>query len=282
MRGKLSLVILFALTIAIIGGFLWFWPAIPQPLAYHQFADQRPLFGVPHFGNVVSNLPFLIVGVWGLTFMASARSRRPGAFLESAERWPYWTYFLGLALTAVGSAYYHADPGNFRLVWDRLPLTITFMALFTAILAERLDWRLAAWLLAPLVGLGMASVLYWHWTELYGVGDLRFYLIVQFFPLIALPLLLIFFRPRYTAGGDLIAALACYVLAKILEALDAQVYTQGGIVSGHTLKHLVAGLAAYFVLHMLQHRRPLPARDDSDAQKRKTAPANLADAVADA
>lgn len=250
------------LLVAIIlgAGILAFLVAIPpfaQPLAYHNFADQRPLLGVPHMLNVASNLPFLVVGAAGLIFMASPRSQRPGTFLHRVERGPYWLYFIGLTLTAVGSSYYHADPTNARLTWDRLPLTVTFMALVTAVLAERLSWRLAGWLLGPLIALGMASVLYWHWTEEQGAGDLRYYLLVQFVPLVALPLLFLLFRSLYTGTGELIAAIGCYLLAKLLELLDGQVYAQGGIVSGHTLKHLVASVSAYFVLRMLQTRRPL-------------------------
>lgn len=170
-------------------------------------------------------------------------------------------YFWGLVLTGIGSAYYHADPTNARLTWDRMPLTITFMGLFTAILAERLWWKLADWLLGPLLALGIGSVVYWHMSEAYGVGDMRFYLIVQFFPMLILPILLLLFEPRYTGTPDLIAALACYVLAKILEILDGRIYSQGGLVSGHTLKHLIAGLSAFFILLMLQRRRPAPRAD---------------------
>ncbi len=251
--------LLLLLTAVVVGGFLLFCPTWPQPQEYHNFADQRPLLGVPHCLNVLSNLPFLIVGVAGLVFMAGPWSRRPGTFLEPAERWPYWVFFLGLALTGIGSAYYHADPNNARLTWDRMPLTVAFMGLFTAVLAERISWRLADWLLGPLVALGIASVVYWHWTETQGAGDLRSYFVVQFFPLLALPLLLLFFPSRYTGTADLVAVLGCYLIAKILELLDGQVYTQGGIVSGHTLKHLVAGVGPYFVLHMLQHRQPISA-----------------------
>jgi hypothetical protein len=256
---RLRIALLAVVALLGIGGFLVLWPPIPQPLEYHNFADQRPLLGVPHCLNVLSNLPFLIVGVAGLIYMAGPWSARPGAFLQPAERRPYWVFFLGLALTGVGSAYYHADPTNARLTWDRLPLTVAFMALFTAVLAERITWRLADWLLGPLVLLGMASVIYWDWTERQGAGDLRPYLIVQFFPLAALPLLFLFLPARYTGTGDLIAALGCYVVAKVLELLDGQLYAQGGIVSGHTLKHLVAGAGSYFVLLMLQRRQPLAA-----------------------
>jgi hypothetical protein len=246
-----------AIVLALVVAFLVAVPPLPQPLAYHDFADQRPLLGVPHVLNVVSNLPFLVVGVWGLAFMLSKQSNQSRIFLEPTERGPYWLVFIGLALTAIGSAYYHADPNNERLTWDRLPLMLTFMALFTAVLAERLSWKLAGWLLGPLVAAGMGTVLYWHWTEVLGAGDLRPYLIAHFLPLLVLPFLLVCFPARYTGTSDLVACLACYVLAKLLEWFDGQVYSQGGIVSGHTLKHLVAGLGSWFVLHMLQHRRPV-------------------------
>ena len=248
---------LVLLSLLFIGGYLLTHSPLPQPLAYHDFADQRPLLGLPHMLNVASNLPFVLVGVWGLVFMARPRSRRADRFVQAGERWPYWIYFLGLVLTGIGSSYYHANPTNATLVWDRMALAMTFMALFTAILAERLSWQLASWLVGPMVALGVGSVLYWDWTERQGAGDLRFYFVVQFFPLVALPLLLLFFRPRYTGTANLVASLACYGVAKVVEILDAQVYAQGGIVSGHTLKHLVAGLSAYFILFMLQGRRAL-------------------------
>ena len=235
----------------VIGGYLMFTPPVPQSLAYHDFADQRPLFGIPHMLNVGSNLPFLLVGLWGLAFIAGKGSRRRGIFLEEAERWPYRMFFLALALTAFGSAWYHANPNSETLVWDRLPLAVTFMALFSAILAERLGWQLATWLLVPLVALAVDGVLYWQWTD-----DLRFYFVIQFFPMLALPLLLLCFAPRYTGTGALLAALACYAFAKVLELFDDSIYSAlDGLVSGHTLKHLLAGVAAYLVLVMLRRRQ---------------------------
>jgi hypothetical protein len=238
-----------------IGGYLLLSAPLPQPLTYHNFADRRTLLGMPHMLNVWSNLPFLVVGVWGMIWMW----RNPTVgFVQPDERWAYWIYFLGLALTGIGSSYYHANPNNETLVWDRMGLAMTFMALFTAIVAERLAWQLSAWLVGPMVLLGVGSVLYWHWTETQGTGDLRFYFVVQFFPLIALPMLMLFFQPRYTRTGDLVASLACYGIAKLLETFDPNIYAQAGLVSGHTLKHLIAGLSAYFILHMLQRRRVFP------------------------
>jgi hypothetical protein len=251
---------LLAVVVAVgVATFLLAVPPFGQPPEYHNFADQRQLLGVPHMLNVMSNLPFLVVGVWGLAFMWSKQSQQPGIFIEPIERGPYWLVFIGLALTAFGSAYYHADPTNQTLTWDRLPLMVAFGGLFTAVLAERLSWRLAGWLLGPLIAAEMASVVYWHWTESVEAGDLRFYFIAQFLPLMLLPFLLVLFPARYTGTGDLVACLICYVIAKVLELLDGRIYEQGNFVSGHTLKHLVAGLGSWFILHMLQYRRPMPA-----------------------
>lgn len=233
-------------------------PRLAQEQWYHQFADDRTFLGIKNTWNVVSNLPFLAIGLWGLAFMASSRGRQIGTwYVHPAERWPYFVFFLGLALTGVGSAYYHWTPNNDTLLWDRLPLAVAFMALFAAVIGERINLRAGIWLLGPLVLAGAGSVIYWQWSETQGHGDLRPYFFVQFFPLIALPLIFLLFPAKYTRTQDLIAALGLYVLAKALEALDTQIYSAGAIVSGHTLKHLVAGGSCYMVLHMIRWRRPI-------------------------
>jgi hypothetical protein len=230
-------------------------PPIPQPLWYHDFADQRALLGIPHALNVVSNLPFLIVGLWGIAYLV--RSARPDQFVKPQDAWLYGVFFAAVALTGIGSAYYHAAPTNDRLLWDRLPLAVAFMALFSIILAERVDYRLGVALFVPFVVAGAGSVVYWHVTELWGQGDIRPYLVVQLFPLLVIPLIFVVFPAHFTGTGDLLAALLCYLLAKGLELLDQQVYAQGQILSGHTLKHLMAAMAPYFVVHSLKCRRPL-------------------------
>jgi hypothetical protein len=253
---RLRILLLALVSTVAIGGYWLSHPPTPQPLEYHAFADQRTLFGIPHALNVLSNLPFIVVGLLGLWYMADPASRRPGAFLDASERWPYWVYFVGLVLTGIGSSYYHANPCNETLTWDRMGLTIAFMGLFAAILAERVHPRCVHWLLGPLVLAGLGSVLYWDYTERFGLGDLRFYLTVQFFPLFVVPVLLLLYPPRYTHAGDLVASLLCYGIAKALEYFDGKVYMNAGFVSGHTLKHLVAGLAAGFILLMLLRRQP--------------------------
>jgi hypothetical protein len=252
----LRVAVFLCVSVAAIGGYWWYAGPTPQIQSYYDFADQRPMLGVPHALNVLSNLPFIVVGLLGIVFLGGQRSRRAGVFLQPMERRPYWVYFIGLVLTGIGSAYFHANPTNATLTWDRAALAITLMALFTSILAERVQVDCARWALVPLVLFGIGSVFYWDYTERIGAGDLRFYFIVQFFPLFILPVLLFFYPPRYTHGGDLLASLLCYGLAKALEILDREVYTGAGFVSGHTLKHIVAGLAAGFILLMLWHRQP--------------------------
>src|SRR5262249_3390910 len=156
---------------------LVFIPRIPQPLAYHNFADQRAWLGIPNFGNVISNLPFAIFGAMGLAFLL--RRNSAGLFIDSRERIPWAFFFLGIFLTAFGSAYYHWHPDNSTLVWDRLPMTVAFTSFIAALFAERISLRAGLFALGPLLALGAASVAYWHFTELNARGDLRFYFAVQ-------------------------------------------------------------------------------------------------------
>ena len=102
-------------------------PPMPQPASYHEFADQRSWLGIPNFLNVISNIPFAVVGILGLAFVS--RTNAEPTFIDPRERWAYIGVFAGLLLTAFGSAYYHCAPNNAHLVWDRLPMTIVFGSL---------------------------------------------------------------------------------------------------------------------------------------------------------
>lgn len=228
-------------------------PRIPQDPAYHRMADTRALAGIPNALNVVSNAAFVLVGALGL---ASLRRGGGARFLEAGERWPYAVFFGGLVLTGLGSAYYHLETGNERLVWDRLPLAITLMGLFAATIVERISVKAGLALLGPLVALGIASVLAWSASERRGAGDLRLYALVQFYPMLAIPVTAWLLPSRYTRGWDLVGVVACYGLAKVFELLDARLYSLGEIVSGHTLKHVVAALSGGWVWWMLVKRQP--------------------------
>ena len=234
-------------------------PRIPQPQSYHMFADQRSFLGIPNFGDVVSNVPFAIFGLWGLIFLLRSSSEQLSEhFLDKRERWFYLIIFTGLVLTAFGSSYYHLEPSNARLVWDRLPMTVVFMSLVAALIAERIDLRVGLWLLPVLLLIGVSSVFQWYISELRGVGDLRFYATVQAYSVLFLFMALLF-PPRYTFGSDLAIVAGFYVLAKVLEILDKPIFRLGQIVSGHTLKHLAAALAGYWILRMIKRRRPIPS-----------------------
>jgi hypothetical protein len=181
------------------------------------------------------------------------------AFLDSRERWPYFVFFLGVALTTFGSAYYHAGPDDAGLLWDRLPMTLGFMSLLAATLNERISVQAGLLALVPLSIFGFASVLYWSITQSHGHGDLRPYVLAQFGSLAVLLLLVGVFPPRYTRGSDLIVSLGIYALAKGFEALDRPIFDRGRIISGHTLKRVAAAVSAYWILRMLQLRRPVLA-----------------------
>jgi hypothetical protein len=213
-------------------------PPLLQDPDYHQFADQRALFGIPNFWNVVSNLPFIAVGTAGLL-----RFRHEPTSL---------VLFTGLFLTGFGSSYYHLNPTDSSLFWDRLPMTLCFAAILAAVVEERVDARAGAMLLRPLLAIGIFSLLLWRWTD-----DLRLYAWAQFFPFVTLVLILRFFPPKYTGASYWVAAAALYMLAKLLEFLDGKIFSFGSIVSGHTLKHLAAAGAAFMILRHFQTRRPI-------------------------
>jgi len=243
------LLVLLAFVIGIIALVL---PPIPQPQSYHNFADHRTWLGIPNFGDVVSNIPFAVVGVWGLIVLFGPRAPR---FSDARERWLYSVVFAGLVLTCFGSAYYHLAPDNARLVWDRIPIMITFMALLAAVIAERVSLGAGIWLFPLLQAAGVGSVLLWRASELRSQGDLRFYAAVQVYSILVL-LLVLLFPAKYTRGADFAVVVGFYVVAKILEDTDRQVFALGHLVSGHTLKHLAAAAAGYWILRMLQKRAP--------------------------
>jgi hypothetical protein len=252
MRHSLVLIAVFVATAAAFVA-----PPVPQPLAYHHMADERSWLGIPNALNVLSNLPFAVVGMLGLAaIFGSARDPR-ALFRDSWERWPYAALFTGVTLTAVGSGYYHLAPDNARLVWDRLPMTVGFMGLLTAVLAERVSVSVGRWLFAPLLVIGAVSVGSWYWSELQGAGDLRLYGLVQFGSLLVVVLLLVLYPARYPGGGYLVAGLVAYAAAKGLEQADRSIFALGHFVSGHTLKHLVAAGGVACVAVMLQARSRL-------------------------
>ena len=242
--------IFLAVGIAVLGMIL-FLPPVRQDPSYHSFADQRQFWGIPNYLNVVSNLPFFVVGLLGLRIVLVQQDRQ--TFSDGMERWPFLVLFMGVGLAAFGSGYYHWAPDNGSLVWDRLPMAISFMAFFASMIAERIRVEAGVWLLGPLVMLGIGSVADWRQTD-----DLRLYGAVQFYPLTTIPIMLCLCPARYTGAGYIWGTLGWYVLAKVFElhAVDHGIFSWGQIVSGHTLKHLAACAGALWVYLYVRRRRP--------------------------
>lgn len=219
-------------------------PPIAQDNEYHVFADQRTFFGVPAFLNVASNTGFLIVGIIGLM---SSFAKPLGS-----SRASWITFFVGISFITFGSAYYHLAPGQWPLVWDRLPMTVGFMALFVALLIEYIDERFAI-LLFPALAVGALSIVYW-----YSTNDLRFYIWVQALPLLAIPFLLFLFPPKFSHQWLLVAALGFYLLAKAAEYYDRGIFAATGeSISGHTAKHLLSAIGCGAIVVMIYKRKRL-------------------------
>jgi Ceramidase len=232
---NLPMFVLFGLMAASLAGLLLL-PALPQDQSYHLFADCRALAGIPNFWNVVSNIPFIAIGAAGLR-----RFRDDPATI---------VLFLGFFLTGIGSSYYHWDPNDGTLFWDRLPMTLSFAAILALVVNERVNARAGAILLWPALAIGLSSLLLWRWTD-----DLRLYFWVQFFPGLAVLLLFLLYPPKYTGTYYWIGAAGLYALAKVFEFSDGAVYSAGSFLSGHTLKHLAAAAACYAILRYFQNRR---------------------------
>ncbi|TYI45467.1 hypothetical protein E1A91_D13G038600v1 [Gossypium mustelinum] len=217
-------------------------PAIPQSQEYHNFADQREFFGIPNTLNVISNFPFLVIGVIGLVLCFYKNYFK---FSLQGELWGWTCFFIGVAAVGVGSSYYHLDPNDARLVWDRLPMTIAFTSIMAIFIIERIDEQKGTISIIPLLLAGVVSILYWRFFD-----DLRPYAVVQFVPCIVIPLMAILLPPMYTHSTYWL-----WAAAKVEEAEDKVIYKwTHHIVSGHTLKHLCAAMVPVFLTLMLAKR----------------------------
>lgn len=219
-------------------------PAFDQDPTYHGFADQRMWLGIPHFFDVMSNLPFMLVGLSGLWLCRRLHT--------VSWRLPWQVFFLAVALVSAGSGYYHWSPNNWTLVWDRLPMTVGFMALVMALLAEHVSVRVAQLLLWPAMVLGMTSVWYWYFFH-----DLRWYYFIQLAPMLMIVGMLTLFPARYSHRSLLLLTLVLYGLAKYAEYHDREIYALLGL-SGHTLKHVLAAAGCAGIGWMLWVRQPVP------------------------
>lgn len=250
---KIRCTVLFFITLAGIVSMMVTGPII-QDQRYHLFADGREMLGISNFRNVMSNLPFLIVGALGMLFtIQKNKENNIRLWLNS------FVFFIGIFFTGVGSAYYHLHPSDKTLVWDRLPMTISFMAFFSVIIGKFICARSGARALIPLIVAGLMSIIHWQMTESRGEGDLRFYALVQFLPIILIPVILLIFKSNQHLKKYFWAMLVAYLFAKVFEANDGLVYEALGFISGHTIKHIIAALAPaiYMLVLVKVDKKPL-------------------------
>lgn len=233
-----------ALLLTALSGFALAFHAapLPQEADYHHFADDRGFLGIANFGNVISGIPFIALGIWGL-FECIGLPRR--------EHTVWTVFFTAIFLTGYGSGYYHLHPDNATLVWDRLPMALAFTSLLAALIMERIDEKAGFALFWPLLAAGAGSVFYWQAAD-----DLRPYVLTQFLAIAEAALLLLLFPAQHGKTKYLIFTALCYATAKLLEHGDTPIYQWlDHVVSGHTLKHLVAAAGIWGVIRYI---RPLP------------------------
>lgn len=233
----LLLAVLAAAALAMFG------PAVALPLAPHDFAERRHLAGVPHALDVLSNLGFAAFGIRGLAVLRGTRTGLPAATRRLAG-----LFFLGLLLTAAGSAGYHWSPDDMGLALDRLGMGVAFAGVLGLAAAGRVSER-AGWALAGAVLLAAPIAI----AAALAIGQIRPWAVLQGGGMLLVAALALR-RPR--PGGPAVRLgllIGLYALAKLCELADHAIFeATSGVVSGHSLKHLVASGAAWPVLAVLR------------------------------
>lgn len=226
---------------------------IAQFADYHAFADQTSLAGIPHAGDVLSNLPFAILALWGAWSLRGRLARNPG-----------WSLFLmGLLLTSIGSTYYHLAPDNARLLWDRLPIALSCAGLLAATHAMYVTpWNEGRNTLM-LAAAALGATFWWYWTDLQGHGDLRWYLVFQIVPLLLIPTWQALHQAPVAERKLVGTAVLLYALAKLAELYDHPLQALLHVVSGHTLKHCLAALAAARLVRLAQSLSSAGSRQEA-------------------
>ena len=241
---------LILVAIALIAVFITFSfvEPLPQDPRYHAFADSRTVLRIPNTLDVLSNIPLAIVGLLGI--FTTGKRLRHNSF--NASIFQYLIFFVGVFLTGFGSFYYHLSPSNETLIWDRLPITILTLGFFCSVIAEMVSPKASLILVGPLLLIGIGSVFYWNYTESLGCGDLRLYGVIQFLPLILIPLILLIYKLPENYLPYIIGLVFFYALSRVTEAFDHQIFDTLRFISGHTLKHLFAAGASFCIFKMLK------------------------------
>jgi len=220
-------------------------PVIRGP-GFHRYADARDWLGIPHVGDVLSNLPFVIVGIVGLVLSRTV-TLVPRGLVQL-----FFAAVLGIGL---GSAAYHVHPMDATLVFDWMPIGIALSWLTALVLADRVDRRLGT-IAAFVLPLAAATSVVWWWAGGGTAGgDMRWYVVLQLLFVVLVPVIVVLYPKGALSRTDLLLGVACFIAARLLHAGDRRILEATGV-SGHALKHLAAGVAAYFVLRAIARARP--------------------------
>ena len=252
--------------IALVVALMLLHGPIAQPEQYHAFADLSVWAGIPHAADVVSNLGFAAVALWGALRLWPQRNH-PAI---RAGWLGYSVFLVSLLLTSFGSTYYHLAPDDWRLVWDRLPIALACAGLLAGVRAQLVSSVNVKLEIIGLAAFAVASVAWWYVGQFSGDGDLRPYLMLQIAPLVLIPL----WQTVYGANrADRLwfgVALVLYVLAKIAEVHDHEMHSTLGWITGHTIKHVLASAAAWvLVARLIRSTSSAPKLDDVRASQGK-------------
>ncbi|PKA63439.1 hypothetical protein AXF42_Ash005334 [Apostasia shenzhenica] len=229
-------------------------PRIPHSPNHHFFADMRNFLGVPNTLNVLTTYPFLLIGVPGLVLSLS------GSCFGISLKWEVWgwvLFYAGIATTAFGSAYYHLKPDDDRIIWDRLPMTVSVVSLLSNLVIERVDERVGISSLVSFLMLAFISAAFER-----AFDDLRLFMIFQFIPCIVIPLLVFLFPPKYSHSGYWFWATGFFLLSRFESLADMKLYSVNRyIISGHSLEHLCLAMVPFILTVMLWFRSIKISRD---------------------
>ncbi len=224
-------------------------PVLRGP-AFHHYADARWLLGLPHAGDVLSNLPFVWVGIAGL--IAARRA-------VGLPRGLVALFFAGILGIGLGSGAYHVHPTDATLVFDWLPIVIAVAFLVALVASDRVDRSLGRIAAVVLPTAGLVSVMWWWAGGGTDGGDMRFYATLQLLFIAMVPVMVLLYPKGRLPRADLLCGMVCFVLARLVNTRDASILDSTTLVSGHTVKHLMAGLAAWFVLRAVRRSATTPA-----------------------
>ena len=144
------------------------------------------------------------------------------------------------------------EPNDSTMLWDRLGMSVVIGSCISLLIHDMSDRNLAGMIHLPIVVTSVISVLWWPVFD-----DLRFYFIVKHHPFILFPILLFYGNHIYDKISGYYWGLSMFILATLFEFTDLQIFEITGFISGHTLKHIFAGVGLWLLMAMIRDRKLL-------------------------